>query len=52
MIIENKRLELNNYNAISIQKPRKTLALLSGRSQKYEYFTGKRMLPPGPSKMI
>ena len=46
------RLEMKNYDLILIEKQLKISALSSGKILKYEYLTGKDILPSNQQKKI
>ena len=45
------RLKMNNYNDVN-REAAKISALLSGKIDKYEYLTGKEILPSDERKVI
>ena len=46
------RLEMENHNMILTEKQQKYRHLLSGKTDKYKYFTGKEILYPDESRII
>ena len=46
------KLETKNCNTISTEKQQKISALSSGKIDKYEYITGKELLPSNQRQII
>ena len=46
------RLEMKNYNMIFNREAAKISTLSSGKIRKYEYFTGKDILPSNQQQIV